>query len=88
MKLILVRHGETIDNKKRLVQGHRQGELSDVGKEQAKKVAERLKDEKIDYIFSSDLRRAADTAKVIAKYQKEVLDRIHRRDKRVMYGTN
>ncbi|MCX6707729.1 MAG: histidine phosphatase family protein, partial [Candidatus Woesearchaeota archaeon] len=39
---------------------------------QAKRVALRLKDEKIDYIYSSDLARAADTAKEIAKFHKNI----------------
>jgi probable phosphoglycerate mutase len=68
MKLILTRHGQTEENKKRIVQGHLPGKLSDLGLEQAKKVAERLKDEKLDHIYSSDLARAADTAKEIAKF--------------------
>jgi broad specificity phosphatase PhoE len=70
MKLILVRHGQTIENQKRIVQGHLPGKLSENGKEQARKLGLRLKDEKIDAIYSSDLRRAVDTAKEIAKYHK------------------
>ncbi len=70
MKLILTRHGETIENKKRIIQGHLGGSLSKKGKEQARKLALRLKDEKIDAIYSSDLKRAADTAKEIANYHK------------------
>jgi len=72
MKLILTRHGETIENKKRIVQGHLDGHLSEKGKEQARKLALRLKDEKIDAIYSSDLKRAADTAKEVAKYHKNI----------------
>jgi len=68
MKIILVRHGETVENLNDIVQGHLHGTLSPLGIEQAKKVALRLKDEKIDYIFSSDLARASDTAKEIAKF--------------------
>ena len=48
--------------------GHNPGILSEKGKEQAKKVAERLKDEKIDFIYTSDLARAKDTAKEISKF--------------------
>lgn len=70
MKLILVRHGETIENIKGIVQGHIPGRLSNRGKNQAKKVAKRLKNEKIDYAYCSDLKRAADTAKEIMKYHK------------------
>lgn len=53
------------------MQGHLPGKLSREGIEQAEKVAMRLKDEKIDYIYSSDLARAADTAREIAKYHPE-----------------
>jgi len=70
MKLTVVRHGETIENKKNILQGHLPGRLSDLGKEQAKKLALRLKSEKFDLIYSSDLARAADTAKEIIKYHK------------------
>ena len=68
MKLILTRHGETVENQQGIIQGHNPGTLSEEGKEQARKVALRLMDEKIDAIYSSDLARAADTAKEIAKY--------------------
>ena len=72
MKLIITRHGETEENKLGIVQGHLPGKLSVKGINQAKKVALRLKDEKIDFIFSSDLVRASDTAKEIAKFHPEV----------------
>lgn len=68
MKLILTRHGETEENIKGIIQGHMPGKLSENGIQQAKKLAERLKNEKIDAIYSSDLKRAVDTAKEIAKY--------------------
>jgi len=67
MKLILTRHGETLENKEGILQGHLQGRLSELGKDQARKLAFRLKNEKIDFIYSSDLARAADTAREIAK---------------------
>jgi probable phosphoglycerate mutase len=68
MKLILTRHGETVENLEHVMQGHMPGRLSDKGIQQAKRLALRLKDEKIDFIYSSDLARAADTAKEIARY--------------------
>ena len=67
MKIILTRHGQTEENKAGILQGHLPGKLSEEGIAQAKKVAQRLKNEHVDYIFSSDLARAADTAKEIAK---------------------
>lgn len=68
MRLIITRHGETEENKKGIIQGHLPGKLTDLGIEQAKKLSLRLKKEKIDAIYSSDLARASDTAKEIAKF--------------------
>ncbi len=51
MRLIITRHGETEENIAGIMMGHLQGKLSATGIEQAKKVALRLKDEKIDFIF-------------------------------------
>ena len=67
MKLIITRHGQTEENKAKILQGHIPGVLSEKGKDQARKVAKRLESEKIDYIYASDLARAADTATEIAK---------------------
>jgi len=72
MKLIIIRHGETEENKLGIIQGHIHGTLSGLGKEQARKLAERFKDEKIDIIFSSDLSRAKDTAEEIAKFHPKI----------------
>ena len=72
MKLLITRHGETEENKVGIMQGHLPGKLSIEGIEQAKKVALRLKDQKIDLIFSSDLARTADTAKEIAKFHPNI----------------
>ena len=70
MNLIITRHGETEENKKGIIQGHLPGHLSKTGWTQAEKVALRLKDTKIDYIYSSDLSRAANTAATIHKFHK------------------
>ncbi len=72
MKLIITRHGETEENKEGIMQGHLPGKLSVTGINQAKKVALRLKDEKIDFIYSSDLARASDTATEIAKHHPNI----------------
>lgn len=68
MKLIMVRHGETKENAESIMQGQEYGTLSEKGKEQVEKVAERLKNFDLDHIFSSDLERTRDTAEKIAKY--------------------
>jgi len=71
MRIILVRHGRTLANDEGVFQGD-EDELSKEGKEQIKKVALRLKDEKIDYIYSSPIKRAADTARAIAKFHPNI----------------
>lgn len=69
MRLILVRHGESEANAKGINQGqYLDTPLTKKGVEQAKKVAKRLKEEKIDMIYSSDLIRAKQTAREINKF--------------------
>lgn len=68
MRLILVRHGETYENAKQITQGHFNSKLNENGIKQAKKVALRLADEKIDFAYSSDLDRAKDTLLEILKF--------------------
>jgi len=68
MKLYLVRHGESTDNKNMIHQGQRNSQLTDWGSEQAKKVAERLKNERFDIAYSSDLDRTIRTAEEILKF--------------------
>ena len=73
MRLIFVRHGETEENTDKIIQGQLiHGKLSENGLKQIKKLADRLKDEKIDYIYSSDSERSEETAKEIAKYHPHI----------------
>ncbi len=65
MKLIIVRHGATEWNKKGIVQGCLDIPLSDEGIMQGHLLADKLKNIDIEYIFSSDLSRARDTAQLI-----------------------
>jgi isoleucyl-tRNA synthetase len=68
VELTLVRHGETDFNKQGIVQGSNiDMVLNKVGKEQAKKTGQELKTKKFDVIVTSDLKRAKETAKIIAK---------------------
>lgn len=66
-KLLLVRHGQTVDNVNQIMQGQTQGMLNEYGVRQAEEVAERLTGESIDAFVSSDLRRAYDTCVIIAQ---------------------
>lgn len=68
MKVILLRHGQTEWNKQHKYQGHTDIDLNDFGREQAKKVADYLRDnEKIEAIYCSDLSRGRETAEIIAR---------------------
>lgn len=71
MKLIIIRHGETIENLKSILTGQTPGQLSEKGVKQAKLVAKHLKDEKIDFIYCSDLQRTRDTLAEILKLQQK-----------------
>ena len=64
--LYLVRHGETVDNASQTMQGQTQGELNERGIRQAHEFSEAWKDKEIDIVVSSDLKRAVDTAAIIA----------------------
>ena len=68
MRIIFVRHGQTVFNIESRYQGHTDAELSDLGRRQAIRAAERLKEEKIDAVYSSDLSRASETAQAVARF--------------------
>ena len=65
--LFLVRHGETVDNASQLMQGQTQGQLNDVGVGQARQLRDELAVRQIDAIVASDLKRAVDTAIILAE---------------------
>ncbi len=66
-KVILVRHGQSMGNLERRFLGHTDLPLTSFGVAQAERVAEHLKEEKIDAIYSSDLLRAYQTAEPTAR---------------------
>lgn len=68
-RIYLVRHGETEWNKEQRSQGCSNDiPLSEDGRRQVEAVANRLRDEKIDMVFSSTLLRAYETAEKIASF--------------------
>lgn len=65
--LYLVRHGETEYNRRSVVQGGGiDSELNDTGYAQADALADRLADEPVDGVYASTLKRAKQTADVLA----------------------
>ena len=69
-KIYLIRHGESEWNILKKIQGQKDIPLTKKGIQQAKLVGKRLMDENINKIYSSDLKRAYDTAKIIGDYIK------------------
>lgn len=66
-ELILVRHGETLWNRERRMQGQTDTPLSDLGHAQAAALGQRLARHPFAAIYSSDLARAWETAAPIAQ---------------------
>lgn len=67
MKLYVARHGQTVFNAADKISGVTDVELTEQGIEQAKELAQNLVDKKIDLIISSPMKRAMDTANIIAE---------------------
>jgi probable phosphoglycerate mutase len=67
-RLILVRHGQTADNARRVFQGQHGGSLDEIGREQAALVGARLgrSAQAFTALYASDLTRANETAMAIS----------------------
>lgn len=65
-KLLLIRHGETVDNVNRIMQGQTPGKLTENGINQARSLGAELSQKHIDAFVSSDLQRAVDTCVEVA----------------------
>ncbi len=68
-RLLLVRHGETELQSSLRYWGKTDVDLGPIGLHQAEQLRDRLAMEKIDAIYTSELKRAAETAAVIAARQ-------------------
>lgn len=65
--IFLIRHGETRWNRTRRIQGNLGVPLSPQGKKQVHRLALRLAREGVDVLYSSDLPRAMETARILEK---------------------
>lgn len=82
--ICIVRHGETDWNSSGRLQGREDIELNDLGRKQAIQIAEYFQDEPWDVVVSSPLKRAYETAQIIAASLKiptvHVVDELKERD--------
>lgn len=69
--IYLFRHGQTYYNKNKMFTGWKDSRLTPKGKQDAKKIAEKLKNKKIDVAYQTRLSRSKDTLKPVLKYHPE-----------------
>ena len=69
-ELIVARHGETAWNVEKVFRGRADVNLDDVGVTQAELLGKYLSNWELEVVYSSPLRRALDTASIVARYQK------------------
>lgn len=93
VELFIARHGQNEDNANGILNGHRDLPLTDLGREQARQLAQGIIDAglKFDVIFSSPLSRAYEAAEIVGdklgvKQKPVVLDVLIERDFGVMTG--
>ena len=72
--IYIVRHGQTNMNHRKVLQGRSDVPLDEIGIAQAHVAAEKLTDIRFDRVYTSPLKRAIQTAKIIAPYVEPVIE--------------
>ena len=69
MRLVFVRHAESVGNAEHRLQGHADFPLSDLGRTQAERLFDRFKAERFEptHVYSSPLKRVAETAQIVSR---------------------
>ncbi|MBI3988101.1 MAG: histidine phosphatase family protein [candidate division NC10 bacterium] len=65
-RLLLVRHGESLWNSERRIQGHQDSGLSPTGRLQTERLADRLKGRSFGALYSSSSQRAKESAEILS----------------------
>ncbi len=84
--IYIVRHGQTDWNVKGIMQGRTDIPLNEVGINQALETKEKLKDINFDKVFSSPLKRAYETAKIITNKDIIIDERLIERGNGLLEG--
>lgn len=71
LKIYLFRHGETYFNRNKTFTGWKESKLTKKGIKQAKTIAKRLKNKKIEIAFQTKLSRSKDTLRYVLEYHPE-----------------
>ncbi|MFQ5879528.1 MAG: histidine phosphatase family protein, partial [Dehalococcoidia bacterium] len=67
MRLILVRHGESVGNAERRLQGQGDFPLTELGREQSRRLGRYLAREGVNAVYGSTIRRAWETAEAVGE---------------------
>lgn len=67
MNLLMIRHGEIPSNVNKVYAGRSLERLTEKGVQQAKQVSKKLKNYKVDALYSSPIQRALQTAQILSK---------------------
>lgn len=92
LNIYLTRHGQDIDNLRGVLNGRRNKPLTELGENQARELALKIKSAKINFdrIYSSPLKRAFKTAQIISellgKLELEIFEDLIERDFGIMSG--
>lgn len=87
LRLLLVRHGETEWNRQGRFQGQIDVPLNDNGRQQARQVAEFLKDVPIDFAVSSSMSRPRETAELALAHHPQVSLSLEDGFREISHGT-
>lgn len=75
--LYIVRHAEAAGNAARTFQGRTDAALTERGRLQAERLAERFREIPLDAVYTSPLRRAAETAAAVCRHHPGLAPEIH-----------
>lgn len=84
-RILLARHGQTVSNREGRFCGHSETDLTDLGRQQARALGERLASVPIHAAYTSDLSRAIETAALVL-YSRDVTPRVDPGLRELHYG--